>query len=276
MPSVRRSTPKAAPADTEVSNPSTPKVSADETRMIWRLAALAQWVALLAAPQLLWRPHWPAFLAWIGGERNASVYGNFLLTIAMLVLGNLFFYVVYALRAPFFENHKIQQEKPWPWEAHVPPQARAAFSKLVWQGVLLTSLNVSITIPLAAGSYPNLIKFGYSAKAEDFPSAWTMLWQLAVFMIVEDTLFYWGHWTLHRPAIYQHIHKVHHAFTHSVSIAAVATHPVEYTISNVIPFVAGPTVLGAHCATTYVWLIFRLSASSAPLRVCSALLAPAR
>jgi sterol desaturase/sphingolipid hydroxylase (fatty acid hydroxylase superfamily) len=259
--------------------PATPTISSHETATLYKLLALAQWAALLLVPQLYWRPHWPAFLAWIGGERNASVYGNFLLTAATLLLGNLFFYAVYAARAPLFEDHKIQQEKPWPWEAHVPPQARAAFSKLVWQGVLLTLLNVSITIPLAAGSYPNLIKFGYSAKAEDFPSAWTMLWQLALFMIVEDTLFYWGHWTLHRPAIYQHIHKVHHAFTYSVSIAAVATHPVEYTVSNVIPFVAGPTVLGAHCATTYVWLIFRLSEGlllPAPLRVCSAFLAPAR
>ena len=68
-----------------------------------------------------------------------------------------------------------------------------------------------------------------------------------------------------RPAqvMYAHIHKVHHQFTFSVSIAATATHPVEYLFSNVLPFVAGPTLLGAHCATIYVWLIYRMGETMA-------------
>jgi sterol desaturase/sphingolipid hydroxylase (fatty acid hydroxylase superfamily) len=233
---------------------STPKVSVDESATLNKAFALAQWVVLLAVPQLVWRPRWPFFLALIGGERNANVYGNFLLTAGMLIVGNVFFYCLYVLRLPFFERYKVQQGKPWPWE-HAHAKKRAEFSRLVRQGVLLTMLNVGITIPLAAGSYVNLKKMGYSAAAADFPSAWKMLWQLLIFMMVEDTLFYWGHRLLHRPEIYAHIHKVHHAFTFSVSIAAVATHPIEYTISNVVPFVAGPTMLGSHCATIYVWLM---------------------
>ncbi len=260
----------------------TPKVSADETSMLSKLVALAQWVALLAIPQLFWRPAWASWISVIGGERNANVYGNCALTVATLLAGNAYFYALYVLRAPFFERHKVQADKPWPWESHVPEKDRGAFSNMVRRGAMLTALNVALAIPLGAAGYKDVKRLGYSGAAADFPSAWKMLAQLCAFMVIEDTLFYWGHRLLHGVA-YKYIHKVHHTFTFSVSIAAVATQcvcagrprtptapnnaytpnprsPVEYIVSNVIPFVAGPTLLGAHCATIYVWLIFRLSA----------------
>ena len=65
----------------------TPKVSADETSMLSKLVALAQWVALLAIPQLFWRPAWASWISVIGGERNANVYGNCALTVATLPAG---------------------------------------------------------------------------------------------------------------------------------------------------------------------------------------------
>lgn len=226
-----------------------------------KLIAVSQWVALLAIPQLVWRPHWDSYLAFIGGERAANVWGNFLLSALLLLCGNLFFAAVYALRWDCFERHKVQRDKPWPWHSPAPGVA-AKFAADVRTGALLAALNLVLTVPLGAASYANVKALGYSASARDFPSALTMAWQLAVFALVEDALFYWGHRALH-SVLYAHVHKVHHAFTTTVCIAATATHPVEYVLSNVLPFVAGPTLLGAHAATLYVWLIYRMGETMA-------------
>lgn len=53
-------------------------------------------------------------------------------------------------------------------------------------------------------------------------------------MLIEDFCFYWGHRFLHHRWVYPHIHKVHHTFTHTVSIANEYTHPVEFLISNIV------------------------------------------
>ena len=48
-----------------------------------------------------------------------------------------------------------------------------------------------------------------------------------------------------------------------MSISAVATHPVEYLLSNVLPAMAGPTLLGAHAVTVWTWLVWRLGETMA-------------
>ena len=222
-----------------------------------RCAAAAQLALLLALPQLVWRPLWPAWLAAVGGEKNANVLGNAALTTLLLLVLNAGFYALYKLQLPAAEAHRVIKTRPWPW-ASPSADERARFGATVRAGAALTALNVALTLPLGWLSYPNIVALGYSASVAAFPSAATMAWQLLVFIILEDTLFFWGHRSLHHPAVYAHVHKVHHRFNHSVSIAAVATHPVEYILSNVVPFVAGPTLLGAHCATIYVWIIYRV------------------
>lgn len=229
--------------------------------LLYRVIAFAQFVLLIAAPQYLWRPHWGSFLAFIGGEKNANVFGNAAVSGAMLLILNAFFYALYKLELPTVESFRISK-RAWPWKKEEwSEKQRDAFGVVVYNGALLAALNLALTIPLGWASYDGAAKLGYSAKEVDFPSAATMVWQLAVFVLIEDALFYWGHRTLHEALggmLYRNVHKVHHAFVHSVSIAATATHPVEYIFSNVVPFVAGPTLLGAHCATIYIWIVFRM------------------
>ena len=224
---------------------------------LYKAIAVLQWVALLSFPQLILRPYWAQYLELIGGERSANVLGNVLVSALVLLLNNLCYYALYRAQHPFFEQFRISSD-PWPWHS-AKPDVRARFAATARTGLLLTLLNVALTLPLGAASYSGAKALGYSAALDTFPSALTMAWQLAAFMLVEDALFYWGHRALHHEAVYAHVHKLHHAFTHSVSIAATATHPLEYAISNVVPFVAGPTLLGAHASTMYVWIIFRVS-----------------
>ncbi len=236
-----------------------PTTTAGASLLFSRLVAVSQLILLLAVPQLLWRPRWGSFLAFIGGEKNANVFGNAAVSGAMLLILNAFFYALYKLELPAVEAFRISK-KAWPWKEEGWSAAqRAAFRGVVLNGALLAALNLALTIPLGWASYAGAVKLGYSAKEADFPSAATMAWQLVVFVLIEDALFYWGHRTLHESAVlYKSVHKLHHAFNYSVSIAATATHPLEFILSNVVPFVAGPTLLGAHCATIYMWIIFRM------------------
>jgi len=59
----------------------------------------------------------------------------------------------------------------------------------------------------------------YRVKLEEIPDTKTIIWQFMFFLILEDFFFYLGHSTLHRPQFYW-IHKRHHEFNTTVTIAA--------------------------------------------------------
>jgi hypothetical protein len=54
-----------------------------------------------------------------------------------------------------------------------------------------------------------------------------------------------GHRAMHHPRIYW-IHKPHHKWHHTVSLAVLHIHPLEYIISNVV---VSTTYLSARCAS---------------------------
>lgn len=58
-------------------------------------------------------------------------------------------------------------------------------------------------------------------------------------MLVEDFAFYWSHRMLHTPYLYKKVHKVHHEFNNTVSIAATYAHPVEYFLAIYYPPLTG-------------------------------------
>jgi len=74
-------------------------------------------------------------------------------------------------------------------------------------------------------------------------------------MFVEDTVFYWGHRTLHTKYLYKYIHKKHHTFNDTICIAYIYAHPVEYFFSNILPMIVGPALLksNVHFVTFFLW-----------------------
>lgn len=210
--------------------------------------------AILYSPEWL-RPHWEAIMAFFGSPMMANVAGILLLHVSMLLACNLFFLVLYRTEMPFFEQYKISQA-PWPWKAG--GQKAATFWELARQSVPVTAVNLALTVPLALANYGTAVRLGFSADAKDYPGVPRVAAHLLVFMLVEDVMFYWGHRTLHHPALYKHVHKLHHRYYHSVSIAAEFAHPVEFVIVNVLPFATGPLLMGSHLVTQYVWVVWRI------------------
>jgi sterol desaturase/sphingolipid hydroxylase (fatty acid hydroxylase superfamily) len=153
--------------------------------------------------------------------------------------------------------------KPWPWQDK---DRQERFWNLIRKTLALVSFNQL----LLGGAFawftfhavvensrlrPLIGAPSYSWSSEDFPSHWTMLWQVIACMVIEDTLFYWGHRTLHHPALYPLIHKVHHQYMDAtIGISAEYAHPVEFVVANLIPFSLAPTLLGMSRASVFMAL----------------------
>ena len=77
-------------------------------------------------------------------------------------------------------------------------------------------------------------------------------------MLVDDILFFIGHYTLHLPQLYAKIHKLHHAWSYTTSIAVLHLHPLEFALCNVIPNAAGMILSRGHLLTMCIWFHVRI------------------
>jgi len=111
-------------------------------------------------------------------------------------------------------------------------------------------------------SYVNVYVTGLKCRFdfESFPSHSEIILHILFMMLVEDFCFYWSHRLLHHRKLYNIIHKVHHEYYNSVSIASLYAHPLEYLFSNLLPTSMGFMLLGnrVHLATFYIWLTIRI------------------
>jgi sterol desaturase/sphingolipid hydroxylase (fatty acid hydroxylase superfamily) len=94
---------------------------------------------------------------------------------------------------------------------------------------------------------------------------WVVL-ELVVYMLVEEVFFYYTHRLLHHKRIYKYIHKTHHEWQASIGIIGIYAHPVEHVLSNLMPPVLGPLLMGSHIATAWLW--FGLAFASTTVSHC--------
>ena len=94
-----------------------------------------------------------------------------------------------------------------------------------------------------------------------FPDWKTMLWQIAIFFVMEDTFHYWMHRALHWGPLYKNIHKIHHQYSAPFGLAAEYAHPAEVFILG-LGTVGSPILFCAltrnlHLITMYIWITLR-------------------
>lgn len=98
---------------------------------------------------------------------------------------------------------------------------------------------------------------GFHADAA-YPSFVTIVLSLLFCAAVNETGFYWAHRLLHSKALYARFHKHHHEFKVTNGLAAEYATPVEHLLSNLIPTLAGPLLLGSHALVLGLWLALRM------------------
>ena len=61
----------------------------------------------------------------------------------------------------------------------------------------------------------------------------------AACFFVNETMFYWGHRMLHSRFLYAKIHRHHHMYVATKSVAAEYAHPLEDVLTAYLPYLAG-------------------------------------
>jgi 4-alpha-methyl-delta7-sterol-4alpha-methyl oxidase len=109
-------------------------------------------------------------------------------------------------------------------------------------------------IILALILWPFIRKTGIHSG--ELPSILEISWQIGLFLIIDDFIFYWAHRILHTKWFYKKIHALHHKAKDSVSLTSVYFHPAEYLLVTASTL-AGPVLIEAHIYTIYIWIIIR-------------------
>jgi len=165
----------------------------------------------------------------------------------------LIMYFIYIKKIPFLEQYRTN-EKSWPWEKDS-KKWRVELKK----AVKATCVNHFIVIPIMV-----IIDYltGIESRFDEasWPSFYEIITQLIIFMVFEDTCYYWAHRLMHWKKAYKHVHKVHHEYNVTVSIAMEYTHPAEFLFADLLPAKIGCKLLGGrnHFATFMIWGTIRI------------------
>lgn len=162
---------------------------------------------------------------------------------------------------PFFERYKAQPG-PWPWQKG--DKAAREWRALIRRTLRVLAGNFLVSHPVGLVLvYRIVVRWQLASfDARDCPSPTEVFWQICAFMVIEDTLFYWTHRALHDGRIYTSVHKQHHQYKVSVGLASEYAHPVEFLVSNAVPFAAAALLVGAvtkvHASLWLLWTIWRI------------------
>lgn len=107
---------------------------------------------------------------------------------------------------------------------------------------------------------------------DQMPAPLTIAKQFLIFTMMDDFTFYFSHRLFHCKSkylpMYQWFHKQHHEFKHTISIAFVYGHPLEYCICNWFVLHSGIFLMGylqglshVHFVTYVMWLNLRIAES---------------
>uniref|UniRef100_A0A8C0B0X5 Fatty acid hydroxylase domain containing 2 n=1 Tax=Buteo japonicus TaxID=224669 RepID=A0A8C0B0X5_9AVES len=66
----------------------------------------------------------------------------------------------------------------------------------------------------------------------------------------------------HLPLLYKHIHKKHHEWTAPIGVVSIYAHPVEHILSNTLPVMTGPMIMGSHIVSIAAWFSLALITTS--------------
>ena len=90
------------------------------------------------------------------------------------------------------------------------------------------------------------------------PSWPIILFQLALFILSEDTIFFWTHYLFHTPWLYKNIHKKHHVYKQPTGITAVLSDPIEAIQTLTAMWFLPVYLANTHIFTLQLWMALRV------------------
>ncbi|XP_017055218.1 fatty acid hydroxylase domain-containing protein 2 [Drosophila ficusphila] len=150
-------------------------------------------------------------------------------------------------RPRFLRKYKIQ-----------PGQNEPVDLAKLWNAVKVVLLNLTVVNFLACWAVYELVyRTENSGDIRVLPTFRRALRDLAVFVVLEEIMFYYAHRLLHHRSVYKHVHKKHHEWTAPIAAITLYAHPVEHVVANLLPVATSIAILGTHVALAYV--IFALA-----------------
>jgi len=110
-------------------------------------------------------------------------------------------------------------------------------------------VNTVIGIPY---SYLYIYRCGTIIRG--LPTFMELLVTVTGVILIEEIGFYYSHRLFHSPSLYKKYHKLHHEWNSPVAFSAIDAHPLEHTLSNLLPVIAGPLIFGAHPLLCWLWI----------------------
>lgn len=110
------------------------------------------------------------------------------------------------------------------------------------------------TWPVLFLSFAILKRSGYSGHVL-IPTWHTILWQVALLLLIEDILFFAAHYFLHMKFLFRHVHRLHHEYKESIAIATHYVHYAEHLFGNLLPVFAGIVIIQPHPFVVMFWIL---------------------
>lgn len=196
-----------------------------------------------------WQNLWDSVYDLFGrNDLAVGVFGTILFTNAVIWGANAILLILDTTGKPsFLLKYKIQEDKNVPVD-------REKLKRCI-KVVLFNGFVVSFFVTLL-GFY--VMKWRGCPMSGEMPTFQWVILELTVYSLVEEVGFYYSHRLMHHKSLYKYFHKMHHEWTAPIGIVCIYAHPVEHCISNLLPIIAGPVIMGSHLATAWMWFFLAL------------------
>uniref|UniRef100_A0A672U5M9 Fatty acid hydroxylase domain containing 2 n=1 Tax=Strigops habroptila TaxID=2489341 RepID=A0A672U5M9_STRHB len=102
-----------------------------------------------------------------------------------------------------------------------------------------------------------IMKWWANTFSKELPTFRWFLVEMSIFTIHRNRTL-----LVHLPLLYKHVHKKHHEWTAPIGVVSVYAHPVEHILSNMLPAMTGPMLMGSHIVSIAVWFSLALVTTS--------------